>query len=259
MEREKFQLIPTAEPFFYPGGPTGCLLIHGFTGTPKEMRLLGDYLRKQGHTVLAVRLAGHATRVEDMIRSRYWDWLASVEDGWNLLQDHTEQVFVVGFSLGGILALTFSAGFPVKGVVALATPYEIPDKLAKTLGPLLIPLSKIKPTMAHGEDEWFNPEMKVDHVCYPEPPLRCVYELLRLTRQMQSLLPDLALPVLAIHSKDDKAVPPENGERLFEHIGSQDKTHIWVKDCSHNFVRDGDTSKVFEPIGEFIRRVNQAG
>jgi carboxylesterase len=258
MENEKIRIIPTAEPFFYPGGPTGCLLIHGFTGTPKEMRLLGDYLHQQGHTVLGVRLAGHATRVEDMIRSRYRDWLASVEDGWHLLQGQTERVFVVGFSMGGVLALTMSASFPVAGVVSLATPYEIPNKLAKTLGPLLILLSKIKPTMAQPEDQWFTPEMKIDHVCYPEPPLRCVYELIQLTKKMQSLLPTLDFPVLVIHSKDDKAVPPENGEMLFDHIGSQDKTHIWVKDCSHNFVRDGDTSKVFEPIGEFIRRVNQA-
>lgn len=259
MEGGNTQLIPTAEPFLFPGGLTGCLLIHGFSGTPKEMRLMGNYLHQQGHTVLGVRLAGHATQVEDMIRSRYRDWLASIEDGWYLLQDQTDQVFVIGFSLGGVLALTFSAQFPVKGVVALATPYDIPNKLAKTLGPLLIPFGMIKPTMTAPEDHWFTPEMKVDHVCYPEPPVRPVYEFVKLTRLMQSLLPNLDFPILVIHSKDDQAVLPENGEKLFEHIGSRDKTHIWVKDCSHNFVRDGDTSKVFEPIGEFIQRVNQAG
>ncbi len=70
------RLIPTAEPFVFPGGPVGCLLVHGFTGTPKEMRWLGEYLAGQGHTVLGVRLAGHATQPEDMIRARWWDWAA---------------------------------------------------------------------------------------------------------------------------------------------------------------------------------------
>src|SRR3974377_2317290 len=76
---------PPAEPFFFPGGPTGCLLVHGFTGAPKEMRWLGEYLAGQGHTVLGVRLAAHATRPEDMHRASWQDWVASVEDGWNLL------------------------------------------------------------------------------------------------------------------------------------------------------------------------------
>ena len=58
-------IMPTAEPFFFPGGPTGCLLVHGFTGTPKEMRWLGEHLVSQGYAALGVRLAAHATRIED--------------------------------------------------------------------------------------------------------------------------------------------------------------------------------------------------
>ena len=57
--------IPKAEPFFLPGGKTGCLVVHGFTGTPLEMRGLGDFLHQQGHTILGVRLAGHATSLKD--------------------------------------------------------------------------------------------------------------------------------------------------------------------------------------------------
>ena len=78
--------MPTAEPFFIPGGKTGCLLLHGFTGTPKEMRMLGDSLAESGYTVLAPRHFGHAINPEAMGRARWQDWLASVEDGMNLLR-----------------------------------------------------------------------------------------------------------------------------------------------------------------------------
>ena len=44
-------IIPTAEPFFFPGNRIGCLLVHGFTGAPKEMRWMGEYLNQQGYTV----------------------------------------------------------------------------------------------------------------------------------------------------------------------------------------------------------------
>src|SRR5689334_2690073 len=96
------QIIPTAEPFFFPGSDVGCLLVHGFTGAPKEMRKMGEYLHAQGFSVLGVRLAGHATRPEDMIRNNYADWLASVEDGFDLLSGAAQHIYLMGLSMGGV-------------------------------------------------------------------------------------------------------------------------------------------------------------
>src|SRR5687767_6204254 len=121
-------IIPTAEPFFLLGDPLkpACLLIHGFTGAPKEMRSMGEYLHQQGFTCLGVRLAGHATHPEDMIRSRYTDWMASVEDGYHLLRGVTDKVFLVGLSMGGVLSLVLSTRLHVMGVIAMSTPSRLP-------------------------------------------------------------------------------------------------------------------------------------
>ena len=54
-------IIPGSEPFYLPGGSTGCLLLHGFSATPEEMRPLGEFLASKGYSVIGVRLAGHAT------------------------------------------------------------------------------------------------------------------------------------------------------------------------------------------------------
>jgi len=83
--------IPSAEPFLHVGDRVGCLIVHGFTGTPYEMRPLGDYLFEEGHTVLGVRLAGHATDPTDLSRIRWRDWLMTIEDGLNLLKGVSDQ------------------------------------------------------------------------------------------------------------------------------------------------------------------------
>src|SRR5919198_4315041 len=121
------QIIPTAEPFFFLGNSSkpACLLIHGFTGTPKEMRQMGEFLNGQGYTCLGIRLAGHATDPEDMIRSRWTDWVASVEDGYQLLCGLTDHIFLIGLSMGGILALLASTQLNVKGVIAMSTPSRL--------------------------------------------------------------------------------------------------------------------------------------
>src|SRR5439155_1506226 len=73
---------PTAEGFALAGSrPLGCLLIHGFTATPDEMRPLGEALAARGFPVRAVRLAGHGTEVADLAGTRWTDWFASVAEG----------------------------------------------------------------------------------------------------------------------------------------------------------------------------------
>ena len=121
------QIIPTAEPFFFPASTeVGILLVHGFTGAPKEMRWMGEYVAQHGYTSLGVRLAGHATHPADMIRSRYTDWLASIEDAYAMLRGWVDRVVMIGLSMGGVLSLTAASMFPVSGVVAMSTPYDVP-------------------------------------------------------------------------------------------------------------------------------------
>jgi carboxylesterase len=59
-------VMPGAEPFIYEGSTVGCVLLHGFTSTPQEMRPLGQCLKDCGFTVRGVLLADHGTRVEDL-------------------------------------------------------------------------------------------------------------------------------------------------------------------------------------------------
>ena len=91
-----------------PGGKKGVLLIHGFTGLPAELLLMGEFLNKQGFTVLGVRLAGHGTTVEDMSHMTWEDWMDSVRDGYALLSGYCEDISVIGHSMGGLFALLLS-------------------------------------------------------------------------------------------------------------------------------------------------------
>ena len=62
-----------AKEFYFKGNNTGVLLIHGFTGTPYEMRFLGEFLRDKGCTVRGILLKGHGTTLKDMRRCSYRD------------------------------------------------------------------------------------------------------------------------------------------------------------------------------------------
>src|SRR5436305_8685837 len=108
------------QPFRIRGGTRGCLLIHGFAGTPPEMRGLGEYLAAAGYDVMGPLLAGHGLTPEAMALTRWTDWDASAQLALTALRRDSREVFVAGQSLGGTLALHLAALNPaVKGVVAI--------------------------------------------------------------------------------------------------------------------------------------------
>lgn len=248
-------LIPTAEPFFFPGGSTGVLLVHGFTGTPKEMRWMGEYLAGQGHTVLGVRLAGHATRPADMVRMRWQDWLASVEDGWHLLNGVVQRIFLAGLSMGGALALLFASRYPVAGVVAMSTPYALPDDPRLRF---IKVLRWVTPRVPKGPSDWRNLEAARDHVDYPAYPARAIAELRDLLAAMRAALPEVRTPVLLVHSRDDAGIDPRNMQLIYDHLGSRDKEMFFVQDCGHVVTREPERDRIFQETERFIRRVQAA-
>jgi carboxylesterase len=260
------RLIPTAEPFFFPGGPTGCLLVHGFTGSPKEMRWMGEYLSAEGYTVAGIRLAGHATRPADMLHTRWQDWLTSVEDGWHLLNTALtytpatqRRIFVMGLSMGGVLALILASQHyakrcPVAGVVAMSTPFALPPDRRL---PYIRLLNLIQPEVAKGPADWHNPDAAQDHIDYPAYPTRSIAELRDLLAEMRSCLPQVLVPTLLIHSREDTGVLPENMEKIYQNLGSPDKHRLWVENSGHVITREPERLTIFQAATTFMDRLNR--
>jgi carboxylesterase len=246
--------IPTAEPFFIPGGRIGCLLVHGFTGTPKEMRMLANSLAQENYTILAPRLTGHATSLEDMKHATWRDWLASVEDGLNLLKGCTDQQVVMGLSMGGILSLIAAARYDVKAVVTFSAPCALPsDPRAKFL-PLL---SRFVPLVGKGKPDWQNPEAMKDHIDYPMYPTPSVLQLKKLIEVMNEDLPRVKVPALMVQSRDDHGIPSESMDTLYGKISSADKTKLWVENSGHVVIREPSRELIFTETKKFLKRVTQ--
>ena len=220
---------------------------------------MGEYLNQQGYTCLGVRLAGHATNPEDMIHSHYTDWIASVEDGCHLLHGVTDKIFLVGLSMGGVLSLLMSMRLAqrVKGVVVMSTPYKLPDD------PRLRHIewiSKIVSYMPKSDEEpgagWFDKEAWKEHISYPQNPVRSIGELNKLLGEMRAALPQINVPVLLMHSRDDRYVLPENMELIYaDLLNTSDKTKLDITGSGHVLPRDAARQQVFQSAMEFIQRI----
>lgn len=244
------QVMISTEPFFFPGNEIGCLLIHGFTGTPNEMRELGEYLASQGFTVRGIRLAGHGTSPSDMERTTWEDWFDSVLEGYHHLKGITCKIFPIGLSLGAALALHLAAHHEVDGVIALSAPAFIKD-------PRLFFLPFIKHFIRFvkkGPPDFIDTTAPQRHLDYPVYPIRSIEQLLQFLAHLREELPLVKAPVLFIHSRTDKSVPPENPLYLIQRISSTEKSIIWIEKSGHVITEDIAREEVFNACADFIRR-----
>src|SRR5260370_39578540 len=90
--------------FFFPGEGVSALLVHGLTGTPYEMRYLGERLAARGVRVRGVKLAGHAGLPEELGAVGYGNWYERGGNGLEDLRPYSEPVVSVGLAVGAGLA-----------------------------------------------------------------------------------------------------------------------------------------------------------
>ena len=211
-------MIEGAEPFLFRGGSTGVLLIHGFTGSPAELLLLGKFLNRAGFTVLCVRLAGHGTSEFELERTNCADWFNSVLDGYSLLKSSCEKIFVVGHSMGSLLSLKLAATKNVDKLVTLSPPFFINEDLH---------IEKLPPRSECDGLFVIKPRRKLKNVppavnkTYRKFPLVCVHEFLILLDEVKKLLSKVKSPLLIIHAQDDHTAKPESAEFLCRAVSSK--------------------------------------
>ena len=242
----QLNLMPGAEPFLLPGGPAGCLLIHGFTASPQEMRGLGQALAAAGHTVLAPRLAHHGTDPADMNRSRWHDWYLSALDGWYLLQGLCEKVVVVGLSMGGLTALLLAARLPVAGVVAMSVPMLLHADWRMRF---VRPLGLVKPYFEKAD---WEAQAERGRVAYPVSPTLAVGEIAAYVELVDKALLAVTAPVLLIHDKEDPTAPPESMPHIYRRIGSLHKEMVWLESGVHVITDGPDREAVLARVVGFV-------
>jgi carboxylesterase len=242
-------LDPSA--FFLEGGPVGVLLIHGFTGAPVEMRMVGDYLHQQGCTVSGPLLPGHGTTVEDMNRCKWTDWTGHTEQSLVDLQARCETVFVGGLSMGSLLTLYLAAHHPeLVGAFIYSPASWVANRLIH-LTPVVKYLLPKKPKSDESDLTDPGAELRLWH--YDDYPVFAAHELLKLIRQVRRLLPRVTCPLLVVHSTLDTYIHPTSARRTYEQVGSTDKELITLHNSGHCITVDSEWRIIAEKTYEFMQ------
>jgi carboxylesterase len=248
-------VLPGAEAFSHQGGPTGVLLCHGFTGSPQSLRPWAEYLAEAGLTVSLPRLPGHGTTWQEMARTRWEDWFAEVNRAFEELRGQADEIFVMGLSMGGCLALRLAElhGPAVSGLV-LVNPSVTADSpllgLARVLK-LVVPSVK-----------GIASDIKRDGAResgYDRVPVRAAATLPGLWQVTREHLGDLTQPILVYKSTVDHVVGPASLARLRDAVPGGLLEVRDLADSYHVATLDNDAGVIFTGSLDFVRANRRSG
>jgi carboxylesterase len=228
-------------------GGTGIVLLHGLTGTPDEVRPLGEQLARRGFSVLIPWLAGHGTSPADLARTTWRDWDESGREALGALRRRCRRVFVGGLSMGACAALHIASHERVDGVVSMAGLHRLLDWRFNLIGFFRFM-------------QWRTSALKggvskegVAHATYDYAPTRSLHELKRMMDHLREDLRYVTAPALVCHGALDSMVPPANADRILEAIGSPVKHRLLLPSSNHVLPLDEDRQVLFEKVGRFMQ------
>lgn len=248
------------EPFFLPAGPTGCLLLHGFTATPYDMRFIGGRLHDSDLSVSAVRLAGHASSAEDMARHSWADWYDGARAGLSELKRSAPRIVLVGQSMGALLALKLAAEHPdeVDAICLLSTALVVSARWMYWVMPTVPILMPLLPNVARfvvkGDSDIADPAARAASPTYKRVSIQSIYELLQLQANVRPLLSRIRQPALVIHSRQDHACSLENVAILERELRGPVRSVI-LSDSYHVVSVDVDKEQAAAEIVGFARSI----
>lgn len=258
------KIMRGAEPIYLIGNRVGCLCLHGLSASPQEMAWLAQHMHKQGFSAFVPRLYGHGISRKHFRRVLWRDWYLSALDGYHILRAHCDHIFVMGLSMGGLLALRLAAAESVSGIVVLGSPLQLDAPLwlahylryirpvALTSSPDDTPLdARIRQLQAQ------RGEPITGRVSYFQMSTAGVAELHKLQGEVRRCLPQVRVPTLLIFSKQDQTVPYKNLALLQAGLVNAPVETLTLEQSDHILTNDVECESVFAAAEAFVKRILQ--
>jgi len=277
-DRRLITEIPNTS-FFLPGDKNLCFLIHGLTGTAKEMSSIAQRLNKQGFSVAVPLMANHDKSISCLKRTSWQELYGSVRDEFIKYCDAYENIFVAGLSFGALIGIMLAHEFPkkVKALNCFSPTLFFDGWGNKPKSRIFLPLVYrtplknwfyfkeeypygIKNQRLRTKIESFYKEAKlfdyskVHLYGYPVIPIACMYQNYLLSKKVISILKDITTPIQIMQARNDDVTSPKNSYCIYNRVSSQEKEIVFFENSYHIITADQERNKVAQITADFFER-----
>lgn len=265
---------PRHQSFNLGGSTRRVLLLHGFPGTPAELLPLAEVLASRGLEVRAPLLPGFGMDIGNLGKTRWRDWVEAARTSWEELHQEADEALLIGFSMGGAVALGVAAALPPEArpdhLVLIAPFTRLADPRAALLPVARYALPKLRPfqnadlsTEVVREQfrrlepllDLTDPEVQRAIRTQVALPTSSLVELQRLGAHAYRAAPAVTVPAAVVQGRDDPTVSPADTRRLALRLGGP--LRYTEVGGSHNLISPGERGN--EEVLRVLEDVLRAG
>ncbi|NGZ76903.1 alpha/beta hydrolase [Saccharibacillus alkalitolerans] len=244
------KMIPP-QPFTYSSGKRAVLLLHGFTGSPADVRKLGRYLHEKGYTCHAPLYTGHGDAAEELLDLSPENWRRDAEEGYRrLVAEGYTEIAAVGVSLGAVFALRLGTEYPVAGVVSMCAP--IRGKSADDLFRRVLSYARSYKTF-----EGKSPDVVQEEIeALQARPRDRLTELQDLISDTGERLREIDAPVAVMQGGLDNPLYLDSAEVIYGKVRHPRKTYTLYPQSGHILTLGPEQAEVFADVHRFLEGLN---
>lgn len=218
----------------------GCLIIHGFAGNLKEIENLNEFLLNKGFETSCPILKGHALTKKDLAKASFSDWITSAEEAFKELSLKCDRVVLIGFSMGGLVAVNLAVKHDVFKIVTLSSPIYHWD--FKRISINIIDDLKIRKT--EQLRNYFTSGVNI--------PIGAMLNFKLLLYKTKPLLKEIFCPIYIAQGLKDDTVKYKSANYIFKNVGSTQKNIKFYNNSPHIICKGEDCKELFFDIENFI-------
>ena len=261
-DRQAYTIVGSDSEWQEEYGRIGCLMLHGFMGSPVSSRDMALFLAENGITVHCPLLPGHGNLPEKLHKHTLREWKNEVNEAFSTLHEMADTIFVIGHSMGAILAANLTQQYKnIQGLIMLAPLYDVPDQRIKWAGvgrffvPWFYPLTREnldhEPFLGRVTD--FDPTVNIHDPSMREwliqatrMPLSAVWQMVKTANLGRRLWPQIKVPALVLQGEADPAVSLESAHLIYSLLPNDNKKLEIFPETGHELMR------TFEPVHHHV-------
>lgn len=185
------------------------IFIHGFLGSSTQFAPFTEAVKAAGAQPVLLTLPGHGADLAAFCKSGRRDWEAFVLSGVESCAKEYGEVYLVGHSMGGLLAMHAALRFPesVKGILAISLPLSV------RITPRTVSILAGSVRKRETQDPYVLAARQfggVGGITFFNSPLllKNTFGLLHMMRTGRKRLPHLPVPLTVFNSEKDEIVSP---------------------------------------------------
>lgn len=243
--------VKTTSPFFFEGGKRAVLLLHGFTGSSADVRMLGRFLEKKGYTCFAPHYKGHGVPPEQLVTTGPEDWWQDVINGYHFLKNKGyNEIVAAGLSLGGVFSLKIGYTVPIKAIISMCAPMHMKSEAVMYQG--ILDYAREYKRHEGKTQEQIEKEMND----FKTTPMKTLKALQALITDVRNHIDMIYAPLFVAQSRLDEMINTDSANIIYNQVESPVKELKWYEQSGHVITLGKERDQLHEDVYRFLEKLD---